>query len=176
MRSPRDARIVRKRGQVMITAYNLRPTLEKVLFLLRLMPWAAAGVFGLMSICGFVSPESLTLGLRIFFAVWVIIWIGGGGILQWKSYLRAFIRVEIFANKNGVGLERMFPFRSKKTTYPWDKIEDISYYLETGSLAGGIVVQVGGKLITLESDLPEDTAEEVCKALLSVAPKVEGKA
>jgi hypothetical protein len=160
----------------MITAYNLRPTLEKVLFLLRLIPWAAAGVFGLVSICGFVSPESLTPGLRIFLTVWVMIWIGGGGILQWKSYLRAFIRVEIFANKNGVGMERKFPFESKKTSYPWEKIEDISYYFDTGSPSGGVAVQIGGKLITLESDLPEDTAEEVYEALLSVAPNLEEKA
>lgn len=167
----RDARIVESKGQVNITTYNLRPTLNKSLFLLGLIPWMAFGVVGLMSIGGLISPETLTLGIRVFLAIWVILWICGGGFLQWGSFLRAFSRVEIVANQDGVQIERKFPFGSRIRRYPWNKIEYISHYLTTGRPYGGVVMRAGRWLTTVDSRLPNNTAENVSEALLSVAPE-----
>ena len=167
----RDARIVKSKGKVVVTTYNLRPTLNKFLFLLGLIPWMAFGVFGLMSIGGLVSPETLTFGIRVFLAIWVSLWIGGGGFIQWGLFLRAFSRVEIVANKEGVGIERKFPFGSTTRRYPWNTIEYISHYLTTGHSYGGVVMRAGRWLTTVDSRLPNDTAENVSEALLSVAPE-----
>ncbi|MFT5906021.1 MAG: hypothetical protein ACI9E1_001626, partial [Cryomorphaceae bacterium] len=56
----RNAKIVKSAGKVTITTCNLKPKLNQFLFLLGFIPWMALGVFGLMSIGGFVSPETLT--------------------------------------------------------------------------------------------------------------------
>lgn len=167
----RNAKIVKSAGKVTITTCNLKPKLNQFLFLLGFIPWMALGVFGLMSIGGFVSPETLTPGIRVFLAIWVILWVTGGAYIEWRLFLRAFARVEIIANKTGVKIARVFPFGSTTKSYSWNTIEYISEYLTTGRTYGGVVMRAGRWLTTIDSRLPNSTAEKVSEALLSVVPK-----
>lgn len=166
----RNAKVTHTDGQVVVTTYNVRPTLEKCLFLLGLIPWIGVGLFSVMGLSGFISPETLTTPARIFLGVFTTLWIGGGSFLMWERFLRAFSRAEIIADNEGVHITRQFSFGSTQKIYSWSKIEYISDYYTTNSPCAGVVMRAGRWLTTVESRLPSRTAREISDSLLMMAP------
>ena len=66
-----------------------------------------------------------------------------------------------------MGLQGFF---SASLGYPWNSIDHISEYLTDNQPYGGVVMRVGRWLTTVDSRLPNRTAEKVAEALSSFNP------
>jgi hypothetical protein len=171
----RDARVTHTDGQVVVNTYNVRPTLERCLFLFGLIPWIGIGLFSIMGLSGFISPETLTTPVRIVLGFFSTLWLGGGSFLMWERFLNAFSRAEIVADNEGVHITREFFFGSTRKNYSWSRIEYVSDCYTTNSPCAGVVMRAGRWLTTIESRLPSRTAREISESLLLMAPNTGHK-
>ena len=166
----RDAIIEHSGGTVAITTFAKRPRLEILSFMLWVIPWLAFGVFGLLGVLGQISPETMPLAVRIFPSIWLLLWFAGGAFFLRSGFLRAFSRLEVQADRNGISLRRIFPMGSTSKKFSWDVIEYVSDYLQDGRSYGGVVMRANERLITIEERLPNRLAASIAGALGAAFP------
>jgi hypothetical protein len=171
----RDAVIVQSGRSVSISTFAKRPWLEIMAFTSWVIPWFAFGIFGLLGVLGQISPETMTVGIRVFLSIWLLLWFVGGAFFVRSGFLLAFSRVEVLADSTGISLQRFFPLGSTSKNYNWDSIDYVSEYLQDGRLYGGVVMRADERLITIDEKLPNRVAASVADALASAFPTEESR-
>jgi hypothetical protein len=171
----RDAIIDQSGGSVAISTFAKRPWLEIISFMSWVILWFAFGIFGLLGVLGQISPETMTVGIRVFLSIWLILWFIGGAFFVRSGFLRAFSRLEVLADTTGISLQRIFPLGSTSRIYTWDRIEYVTECLQDGRPYGGVVMRADERLITIDEKLPSRVAASMADALGSAFPTKESK-
>lgn len=170
MIAARDANIELANGRVTVSTFAKRPWVEIIAFLAWSIPWLAFGLFGLFGVFGRISPETMTVGIRCFLSIWLLLWFIGGAFFVRDGFLRAFSRLEILADSTGISLRRSFPLGSTSREYAWEKLEFVSEYLQAGRPYGGVIMRADGRLVAIDERLPNRVAGAIAEALGSVSP------
>ena len=166
----RDATIDKTDERVAISTFAMRPLMEALSFFVAVIPWLIFGVFGLLGIFGLISPETMSLSVRIIMAIWLVFWFVGGGFILRHQFLQAFSRLDILADSYGVSLHRRSPLGSSSKKYPWSQIDYVSEYLQEGRPYGGVVMHADGRLLTIDARLPNSVAASIAEALSAISP------
>jgi hypothetical protein len=147
------------------TIYNPEPKGSVVLLMVPALFWLAFAIFGVLSVAGFVSPETLSPALRAFLAFWTLVWIVGGVFFIRRKLLTACGKIEGRTDDTHLCLTRNSPLDHSSTSLEWVNMNSANEFITQRRVHRGVIIHMKGRSLILADYLHPRAARRLARAL-----------
>ncbi len=156
-------------GDIAATA-NAHVGIELFLHALWALGWLTGAAFAVAALAGFLSPETLSTGLRGFLWFWLVGWLVGGAFLLRSVLSRIFSRLEIIADDHGFDARRVYPWFQTSKTVAWSDLVGVAEFSAPRKIYRGVMLYTSNGAAVLDNYLSSDSCQQLIAAIESARP------